>query len=176
MGLFGKKKITETEIAGLFVLAFTQEIKQHWTEIDKELSNILPGKMSFSENKYASFEFALAVIVVQLQALPNIFPIDQANRIREHVIKYISSPELGSYPSDTINEYQIAWDKALKEAEIPLYNVASLLLDKLQLQSTIEVNNITLKDPLLLMILSEKIIKFGGGWWKTISKKYKIRP
>jgi hypothetical protein len=32
------------------------------------------------------------------------------------------------------------------------------------------------KDPLLLMALSEKVVTFGGPWWKNVIQEYKLVP
>ena len=37
-----------------------------------------------------------------------------------------------------------------------------------------ELENARFKDPLLLMALSEKIITFGGAWWKNAIERYKL--
>ena len=88
----------------------------------------------------------------------------------------ISSPELGEYPRQAIQEYQNAWDQSLQLGEPPFYGIASVLFDKLESQCTVELGGASFKDPLLLMALSEKIVTFGGPWWKTMTQKYKLVP
>src|SRR5437773_1689918 len=119
MELFGKKRLTETEAAGQFVLLVTKGVQQHWPQIVKELKGIFQAEDAISNDQYASFEFALAVIASQIQALPNLLPSHQASRIREYVLQCLSSPELGSYPRDAIEEYQNAWNQSLQEGEPP---------------------------------------------------------
>ncbi len=176
MGLFGKKKLQEIEAASQFVLMVTKDVQRHWSEIANELKDMFQAEDSMADDQYAGFEFVLAVIACQIQALPNLLPADQASRIREHVMQCISSPELGEYPREAIHEYQNAWDQSLQQCEPPFNGIASVLFDKLEFQSTVELGGASFKSPLLLMALSEKIVTFGGPWWKTVTQKYKLVP
>lgn len=176
MGLFGKKKLSEIKASGQFVLMVTKGVRQHWPEIASELKGILQAEDSISDDQSASFEFVLAVIATQIQALPNLLAADQASRVREYVMQCISSPELGASPRETIQEYQNAWDQALQQAEPLFYGIASVLFDKLKCRSTVEVGGVRFKSPLVLDALSEKVVTFGGPWWKTIIQEYRLVP
>lgn len=174
MALFGKKKLSEIEAAGQFVIMVTKGVQQHWPEIASELKGVLQAEDSISDDQYAGFEFALAVIAVQIQALPNLLPAEQASRVREYVMQCISSPELEEYPREAIQEYQNAWDQTLQRGEPPFYGIASVLFDKLDCRSTVEFGEARFKSPLLLMALSEKVVTFGGPWWKTLTQEYEL--
>jgi hypothetical protein len=176
MGLFGKKKLSEIEAAGQFVLMVTKGVQQHWPEIASELRGMFQAEDSISDDQYASFEFVLAVIATQIQALPNLLAADQASRVREYIMQCISSPELEAYPREAIQEYQNAWDQALQQGEPPFYGIASVLFDKLECRSTVELGEARFKSPLLLMALSEIVVTFGGPWWKTMTQEYKLVP
>lgn len=176
MGLFGKKKLTEIEAAGQFVLMVTKGVQQQWPQIVKELKGMFPAEDAISNDQYASFEFVLAVITCQIQALPNLLSADQASRIREYVMQCISSPELGDYPREAIREHQTAWDQSLQNGEPPFYGIASVLFDKLQCRSSVELGDAKFKSPLLLLALSEKVVTFSGPWWKTVTQQYKLVP
>ena len=174
MGLHGEKKLSEFEAAVMFGLMITKGVKQHWPEIASELKAMLQAEDSISDDQYACFEFALAVIATQIQALPNLVPADQASRLREYVVQCISSPELGVYPREAMQEYQNAWDQAVEQVEPPFSGIASVLYDKLECRSTVEFGEARFKSPLLLVALSEKVVTFGGPLWKTITQEYKL--
>lgn len=176
MGLFGKKKLPELEAAGQFVLMITKGVQQHWSGIANDLKDMFNAGEPILDEQYASFEFVLAVIACQIQALPNLLQADEARRIRQYIIQCISSPELGDYPSEAIQEYQNAWDQSLQQSEPPFYGIAAVLFDKLDCQSTVKRGDASFKSPLLLMALSEKIVTFGGPWWKSVTQKYKLVP
>jgi len=131
MGLFGKEKLREIEAAGQFVMMVTKGVQQHWPVLANELKGMFQTENSMSDDKYDSFEFVLAVIACQIQALPNLLSADQASRIRENVMQCISSPDLGEYPREAVQEYQNAWDQSLQQSEPPFFGIASVLFDKL---------------------------------------------
>ena len=176
MRFSGKSKITEIEAAGQFVITITKGAQESWPSIAQELNTLMQNDKARSKDQYATFEFILAVIASQIQALPNLLNEEQAYRIREYILQCISSPELGSYPRDTIEEYETAWDLSLKQGEPPFYAMTAILFDKLECKSSLKIGAIKLKDPGLLMALSEKIVTFGGPWWKSIEEKYEIEP
>jgi len=176
MGLFGKKKLSEAEAAGQFVLMATNGAQQNWPEIASELNGMLNAEDSFSDDQYAGFEFVLAVIATQIQALPNLLSADQASRVREYVMQCISSPDLETYPRGAIQEYQNAWDHSLQQGEPPFYGIASVLFDKLKCRGARELGEARFNDPLLLMALSEKLVTFGGPWWKNTIQQHKLVP
>ena len=176
MGSFNKEKLSEIEAAGQFVISMVKPIQKEWSGIAAELTQMLQLKQPISTDRYAAFEFALAVIALEIQPLPNLLPATQAGRIREHVLGCISSPDLGSYPREAIDEYQNAWTKSMQEGEPPFASMASVLFDKLGCQSIVELGQARFKDPLLLTALSEKVITFGGGWWKNAIQRYTLVP
>jgi hypothetical protein len=167
MEFVNKEKLSELQAAGQFVVSIVKPIQHEWSNIAADITSMLQLKQPISTDPYAGFEFALAVLAVEIQALPNLLPTEQAIRIREHVLRCISSPDLGNYPRDAICEYQSAWDQSIQQGEPPFHGIASVLYDKLECQSIVEFGHTKLKDPLLLMALSEKVIKIGGGWWKN---------
>lgn len=176
MGLFGKEKLSEVEAAGQFVISILKPIQQEWPKVAAELTRMLQLKQPISTDHYAALEFAVAVIALQIQALPNLLPPAQASRMREYVLRCVSSPDLASYPRDAIDEYQSAWDQSIQQGEPPFDGIASVLFDKLGCQSSVELGDAKFKDPLLLMALSEKVITFGGAWWKNAIQRYKLVP
>jgi hypothetical protein len=176
VGLFGKQRITEIEAAGQFVLAITKGVYDHWPSMARELNELPESGKPISEDQYAAFEFVLAVIAFQIQALPNLLSKEQADRIRNYILQCISTEELGSYPSDTIPEYQTAWDASIEQGESPFYGIASVLFDKLGCESTLEMGEGRFKNPILIMGLAEKVVHFGGPWWKDAVSKYDIVP
>jgi len=176
MGLFCKEKLSEVEAAGQFVISIVKPIQQEWSKVAVELTRMLELQEPVSTDQSAAFEFALAVIALQIQALPNLLSPAQAGRIREYVMQCISSADLGSYPREAIDAYQSAWNQCLQQGERPFDGIASVLFDKLGCQSSVEVGKAKFKDPLLIMALSEKVITFGGAWWKNAIQRYKLVP
>jgi len=177
MGLSGKKELSEIEAAGQFVLWVCESVKQQWPKISNEINTMFKEigiEDALSEENLDAFEFILAVTAIQVQALPNLLPSDQALRIREIIIQCISSPDLGSYPRETIEEYQSAWDQSPQQGNRPWDGIASVLYDKLDFRSNVKLGSTNIKNPFVLMALGEKVLKFGGPYWKTVTEKCEL--
>lgn len=63
---------------------------------------------------------------------------------------------------------------SLAQAELPYNGIASVLFEKLECEDTPELRGAVFKSLLFLMALSEKIIYFGGSWWKSAIETYEI--
>lgn len=176
MALFGKDKIPESEAAKGFVSHIAIHFQQHWPETANELIKVFPSENSIFDNENTPTEFFLAIIAVQIQALSNLLPNDQAMRIREYIMQGISYPALGKYPRKAIQEYQTAWDHALQKNEDPSIAVAAVLFDKIGCKSTHQSGKASFKSPILLTLLSSAIVSFGGPWWKAVTQKFKLVP
>jgi len=173
MGSIGKKTITETEIADQFVITVANSVQESWPSIAKELSQLF----QISDDKNADFEFTLAVIATGIQALPNLLEQEQASRIRNYVLNYISSSaELGSYPKEAIEAYQDAWNAAREHGEDSIYGIASVLFDKLECTDTVGIGGEKFKSPILLITLGGLVVRCAGPWWKNAIVSYNIVP
>lgn len=174
---FGKEKLSEIEAAALFIVSIFKDVQQYWPEISSELNDMFKLEKQISNDSFAGFEFALAVVTIQMQALNNLLKEDQAKRIKKHIHTFVSASEdVGEYSAKTIQLYQDAWNQCVSSNEMPFDGVVSILFDKLECQSAVELSGVRFKDPLLLMALTEKVVYFGGPWWKNLIAKYKLVP
>lgn len=129
MGLFWKKKMTEKEAAYIFVNEVMKSVQQTLPGISKDLEGI--SGQSIPDEQGALFELLLAVVAIQTKALPNFLTVDQAKRIREYILEFVSPPNLGLYPRDMIQEYWHAWDQSLAQGKDQYGETMSLLCAKL---------------------------------------------
>ena len=177
MWTFGKKKMEEQKAVALFLIDIMKNTKEQWPNISTELNDTLRLEQQIPNSPSAGFEFAIAVIAIQVQAIRNLLPQDQSHRIIRYMVDFFTSSEgYGEYVQETLQFYQNAWDQCLSKGEMPLEGVASILFDKLECQSAVELSGVKFKDPLLLLALTEKITFFGGPWWKNLIAKYKLVP
>lgn len=177
MSLFEKPTISELVAAALFVNTLAETAKRDWPAISRKLDKFLsPTDSHFQQIESGDFEFLLATVAVQLQALPNLLPKPQAARVRERVLAAMSTPELGAYPREAIREYQAAWDEALAKPDLPWNAVASVLFDKLGCTNTVEIMGETFKHPFLISALAQELVKFCGGWWKELIDSGRLVP
>ena len=171
-----KKKISELEAAGIFVVSMVRGVQDTWPSIVSELASLLGEDVQRMDTEQVKFDFVLAVIAVQMQALSNLFPADQAARIREHVLKCISSPDLGTYPIDSLKEYEHAWKASLDAREPPWGSLASILYDKIGCNKSVSVGDAKVKSPILLVGLGSAIVRLGRAWWKDFISAYELVP
>lgn len=174
MALFGQPKKTELEAAAEFVIHFCEYVRDQWPALCRELQSLEPRFATLASDVIASYEFTLAVLAAQMQALPNLSSADQAARVRAHIMQCLTTDETADYGPTAIAEYETAWHKSLEAAEPPFGALASVLFDKLGLTSPVPIGKVTLKDPVLLMALGGTIVQVGGPWWKRYLETYRI--
>jgi hypothetical protein len=127
------------------------------------------------DDQFAPFEFALAVMVTQMQALPNLLPPEQAARLRSQIMECLCSDEtVGTYPKEAIEEYQSAWDRSLQVAEPPHFGIASVLWDKLGGSEAVSIDEASFRNPITLTALGGAVIMFGGAFWKEAISQYRF--
>jgi hypothetical protein len=126
-----KPSVSETAIARQFVLNVLQAVEESWPRLRRESLCDLFQDPTVLDSEAAPYEFAFAAAAVQIQALSNLFPADQAARIRSHVVDRLCAFASGPYPAGAIEEYQAAWDRSLQMAEYPWFGVAAVLFDRL---------------------------------------------
>lgn len=124
-----KKTLPEKEISRVFIAMLMEGVQKEWPNISSSLKKLEMELRIPDED--ASFEFFIAVLATQIFTLPNFLPRDQAVRMRENLMKVFSPAELGSYPHDTFNEYQRAWDYSPQQGDLPIDGVIFLLCEKL---------------------------------------------
>lgn len=174
MGFFGKPRISESEAAATFAMNIMRDLKEAWPRVAQGMEAMLGEDAEVLQDPYARYNFALAVIAMQLQAVTNLLP-ENAPRIRANVLECLHNDDLGTYPEDSIAEYQNAWDECLRQKDLPMNGIASVLFDKLGCSSTVAIGNGRVKSPVTLMALTAAIMDCGSGqFWKTVSTKFKV--
>ncbi|MFC1597703.1 hypothetical protein ACFL5Q_07185, partial [Planctomycetota bacterium] len=118
--MFGRKpKITEMEFAGYFCWTLSMEIQNNWASILEDINRLMGGDDSnIHVHDLAMTDFELPLIAVEIQELSNLLEKDQADRIREYILKSIS--EGGHHPTNArerMEEYQKVWDDSLNNDE-----------------------------------------------------------
>ena len=174
MGLFGKPTISEKDAAGRFVLSILRGVRETWPQITGQFSPFLDSDAEQLQSPWAQFEFGVASIAIQIQALQNLLPTDQARRVRGYIVACLSAPDLGSVPVESLAAYERAWLDAPEQGEMPFNAVASVLYDHLGLDCSVTVGGARLKDPLLIMAMGGAVTTFGGPWWKSLISKYRL--
>ncbi len=172
---FFKKKITEQEAAAQFVLYITKEAQNTWPTIYKSLQDSFKDKLVVEDETMAAFDLTLAAIAQDLQAVKNLFPKDQAERIEKWVLKCIDTKDWGEYAIDEVKKYGEKFQKEIQNISTggdPLSAIPARLLQRWigkNIQKfDVEINGkkTGFIDPILLMMISSTLTAFLGTWKK----------
>jgi len=174
MSLF-KKKLTEQEAASHFVLYITKEAQGAWPAIYKSLQDSFKDKFVVEDEIMAAFDLALAAIAQDLQAVKNLFPKDQAERIEKWVLKCIDTEDWGEYAVSEVKKYGEKFQKDIQNINTggdPLSAIPARLLQRWlgkNIQNfDVEMNGkkTGIISPVLLMMVSSMLAAFLGTWKK----------
>lgn len=181
MSLF-KKKLTEQEAASHFVLYIIKEAQDAWPTIHKNLKDSFKEKFIVEDEKMAAFDLALAAIAQDLQAVKNLFPKDQAERIEKWVLKCIDTKDWGEYAVDEVKKYGEKFQKDIQNISAdgdPLSAIPARLLQR-WLGKNIQNFDVEMSgkktgiiSPVLLMMVSSMLAAFLGTW-KRLKDNFKI--
>lgn len=181
MSLF-KKKLTEQEAASHFVLYIIKEAQDAWPTIHKNLKDSFKEKFIIEDEKMAAFDLALAAIAQDLQAVKNLFPKDQAERIEKWVLKCIDTEDWGEYAVDEVKKYGETFQKDIQNISAggdPLSVIPTRLLQR-WLGKNIQNFDVEMSgkktgiiSPVLLMMVSSTLAAFLGTW-KRLKDDFKI--
>lgn len=181
MSLF-KKRLTEQEAACLFVLDILKEAQGTWPTIHIQLKETFKEGFVLEDEEMAAFDLALAAIAQDVQAVRNLFPKDQAERIQKWILKSVDSEAWGEYAIDEIKNYGIEFTKNIQNIETggdPLSAIPTRLLQR-WLGKNIQNFEVVMNgkktgiiSPLLVMMVSNILAAFLGIW-KKLKDDFKI--
>ena len=162
--------LSEAEAAKAFVSEIRAEIVQNWPGIRARLSPFVKGDLDRSD---VAMEFSLAHMTLALRALPNLFPPDRAQRIRDHVEQVLVSE--GFEPALlAIAAYEQAFRDAIDRAEMPTDALGATFLRRTRISAP-SPSRSGFVSPLALLAMSELFTYGGGlGWWKHATEKHEI--
>jgi len=201
--MFGKKSIKEAEAARRFIDEFLPSSLQAWPQICEKLEPTDSSFRDLGKDRAAAFEFALALLSIQMRALNNLLPADQAKRIEQHIFAVIRNPpreiivspllEDGT-PKMTIDEIGFFGDEERNpNADTTDYPEQSIALYRQVFDSALEDGDILTSGPAVLLgmrlglitqqrqyrpeiiqPLFQYLSMLGGSWWKECLKQYRI--
>ncbi|OHA35350.1 MAG: hypothetical protein A3H73_03420 [Candidatus Taylorbacteria bacterium RIFCSPLOWO2_02_FULL_50_120] len=171
--LESKEKVTEEEAASHFVLYIIKEAQDAWPTIHKNLKDCFKDEFVVEDEKMAAFDLALAATAQDLQAVKNLFPKDQAERIEKWVLKCIDTKDWGEYAVDEVKKYGEKFQKDIQNIKAggdPLSAIPARLLQR-WLGKNIQNFNVEMNgkktgiiDPILLQSVSVVLTAFLGNW------------
>ncbi|WP_018759608.1 hypothetical protein [Paenibacillus terrigena] len=107
--------------------------------------------------EWAQFEFILASLGLDLLALYNLYPKEQATELHEQVLTLVRQmEEIGENSSTAVHDYYLVVSDAVSNTENPLEYAASFLCHRLDLTEDI--------GPIVLTGIMAGITQLGGKW------------
>ncbi|MDI6816316.1 MAG: hypothetical protein QME41_03860 [Actinomycetota bacterium] len=175
---FLKKKISEHEAAAVFVLSIFQAVEKAWPDILNDFESYFKNEVAIPNDDFATFNLSLAITSLELSALWNLFPRDQAERLANESMKCIeqmcTSEEYKDYAHEVMQVYTNSISDALDGPESPLEYVSIGLL-YLWLGEQIKNFEVEIDgqktghlSPVLITVMSGLIAEhIGLGRWKN---------
>lgn len=185
------KKMSEKEAATLFFEGSLATVNKNWKDISAFLEKVMETKID--DEVASKFEYAMALIAIQMQALPKLLQLPQALRVRNHLMEYLAAKgEEGRFAIDLIKKYEDAWNyaktiigeqKAVSGKDSfnsryepphfknPLEAVGTILSDTFYDRTSIETMGGEKREYKLstVQLLGESFASFGGYWQKFLS-------
>ncbi len=194
-----KKELTEEEAAHYAVQSVFQGIEKHWSSIKQKLSSQFEEAFLLQLPSFAPIDLAFAVIALDLQSLPNLFPKEQSDRIHKFVLSAVKSEkENGQYGCEETALYEKEFlecienprtEKYLYTEGNPILAISGRLVTRwMVIKSKEEKGSEELKSPLervkshltkmpsplLVMAVAELIMSLAGAW-QIIHTEFKIK-
>jgi hypothetical protein len=173
-------QLIEQKAVAQFVIEILEKSRLSWPSIYKNLNDTFKDKFVVKDETMAIYNLALAVIAQELQAVKNLFPEDQADRIKKWVYKGFDNDDLGKYSLNELEKYEEVFQKNIQSimsdplSAIPARLVQRWLGKNIQnFDFVIDGKKTGLIDPMLMMNVSTSLIRFAGTW-KKIKDNYEL--
>jgi hypothetical protein len=173
MRVLGKPRVLEVTMAARFIVHVFEHVEESWPTISQDWRPLLGDDASALDDQSVIFEVALAVVAAHAQALQGLLPVDQAARVRSHIVKGLCSGDVGTYPAQAMDEYQSAWDRSLG-VPAPHCGIASILLDKLCGSGAASVGKASGRSSATLRQVGSALVALGGVSWKATLTQYGV--
>jgi hypothetical protein len=92
-----RQQITELQAVAQTKIWTFEAARQQWSATYSEFREAWGPHFLVSDEREAVFDFGLAAIALDMQALLNLFPREQAERITKWIFATSSSQERGAY-------------------------------------------------------------------------------
>lgn len=175
VGVPRQKTSTEQEAAALFVVSILRETQHAWPTVYSNLKESREEKFVLEDESMAVFDLGLAAIAQDLQAVKNLFPSEQADRIEKWVLTWVlkcfDTHDWGDYAVDEVKKYGAEFQKESRiGAEFALGAIPGRLLHRWlckgikNLEGEIGGEKTGFIDTMLMAEVTNQVIGFSGIW------------
>jgi hypothetical protein len=179
-----KPILTEQEAAAISVGSALRNTQRAWPSVYRNLREFKEKFIIGDDESTAALNLGLAAIAQDLQAVKNLFPMHQANRIENWVLIWVwnfaDTEQRSEYAVDEVKKYGAMFQKELSlGAEFALGAIPGRLLHRwlgggirnFELEIGGEKSGFI--DAMLMAITTSALIDFSG-FWKAIADKRKL--
>jgi hypothetical protein len=179
-----KPILTEQEAAAVLVGSSFRNTQHEWPTVYNALKEFREEKFVVGDESRAAFDLGLAAIALDIQAVKNLFPVEQANRIENWVLTWVwnfaDTNGRGGYAVDEVKKYGVAFQKESRiGAEFALGAIPGRLLQRWlgetikNFESEIGGKKSGFIDTMLMSEATSVSIGFSG-LWKALADKYEL--
>lgn len=175
--LEGRPVISEMTAAALSNETILKRAVEEWPSIYRTFRETFGDKFQVEDERMAMFDLGLAATALDMRAVWNLFPNDQAKRIATWVEKLLDSKEWGEYALEELRCYSGDFQAEMERAQHPGYlgGLSTRLLHRwlgdgateFQVKETGELL-------ILLVVLGDLTLSSFAGTWKAIRDQYEM--
>lgn len=183
MGLFGKSKISEADAVGRVLTSTLEHTAKNWAALlraygGENPAKIFPGYPESFRKQGISMFFGITVLVAESRAIPNLFPADQAARLRSRTLALLQALEKHSgidlHSTEYFDAVDRVWNEAIRRNTSLVDGLGEVLFDVCQLERTFEFGGERHRDPLTVKALGGICIDLAAGRWKDLASNFRV--
>lgn len=183
MGIFGRSRISEVEAVNKVLgESIDHTVNNLGPQIIENagplLKEIFPEFPAMFLKGGVNMCFVTTVLVLESRALPNLFPPEQAARLRAFTIRILEALEKRNGGKLNVSEYfsqvESGLSSALASGTSIVDEIGEIVFDEIELARTLEFAGELQRDPLAVKVLGSACIGLASGRWKQLVSKYRL--
>ncbi len=172
MGLLGKKKISASEVAEMFLESLGQMLSEYWPEMARKLSPTVQIPVNQLTSDEAFGHVYLAIVSTHYHDLPKLFDENVTDSLRRNIWYGITRHDYSL--GDVLGGYLRKMEAADEEAELYLSVAAAVLYEKIGGDFIASTGTHKMASPTAIMALTELFMVFDLDWWKRFQSEFKV--
>jgi hypothetical protein len=171
-----KKKITEREAVARFVQEVFEISEANWQAIFHDFSVAFGNQFIVEDKNSFAFHLSCAGLTFDMLALKNLFPPDQAERLKEYIFEFLSDvPELGNAALSEVREYDKSGRADFKNTRsiVPMGAIPSRFLLRWAGKNGRDFD--PQRNPVMLQTTSRMLAGGFLGKWKAINEEFALK-
>jgi len=169
-----KNDLYESRATADFVVHIMEKARDSWPTIYNNIKKLFSRwEQDFvvADEDLAIYNLALAAIAQESQAIKNLFPKEQAKRIKEWLLLFVGD----EYAINEVKNYDKAFQESLDTGENPIHAISARLVQRWlgeNIQDFVGKED-GIISPILLTAVSGNLIIFCGSW-KSLKENFNI--